>query len=44
MGGHNGFPLAMAGAVDSESAITTAASNSSVLFTVKLLVEVELAP
>jgi hypothetical protein len=34
----------MAGAAERERAKTTAASNSSVLFTVKLLVEVEVAP
>jgi hypothetical protein len=43
-GGHSGLPSAMAGAADRDNASKETTSNSSVLFTAKLLIEVEVAP
>jgi hypothetical protein len=43
-GGHHGLPSATAGATLSDNAKMAVASKSSVFFTAKLLVEVEVAP
>jgi hypothetical protein len=43
-GGQSGFPIVVLGNAEADNAIKARASNRTVLFTVKLLVEVGLAP
>jgi hypothetical protein len=44
LGGQSGFPHLVCGDAETVSANTAKASNSNVLFTAKLLIEVEVAP